>query len=183
MLVAARRAEPRLLLLIADAHRLPLRDEAVHRVTCVTALHLFAEPLRALREAVRVTRRGGRVVFTTWAAGGWSSGRRLREAAAAQGLACHDPNERTGTPEAARALAIAAGLADVQVAHCRHTEPLAESEGVWERLLATAQARPVRAAPPQVQQRVREAVEQDLASEEHVVLLVTGTPQTSMPRR
>jgi len=183
MLRAARHADPRLLVLQVDAHHLPLRDHAVDLLTCVTALHLFAEPLRALRQAVRVTKPHGRVVFTTWSANGWSHGRRLRAAATAERLTCTDPHAASGTPEAAARLAEAAGLMDVQVRECRHREPLPTSAGIWEHVLGTPQAEPVRAAPAAAQQRVRERFEADLTDVEHVLLLVSGVPQTSMPSR
>jgi ubiquinone/menaquinone biosynthesis C-methylase UbiE len=98
MLRQARRSDPRLHTLRADAHHVPLRDRSVDRVTCVTALHLFHDPSRALREAARTCRPDGRVVFTTWAADGWSARRALRQAAAEEGRQLADPYEQRAHP-------------------------------------------------------------------------------------
>ncbi|MGI8535141.1 MAG: class I SAM-dependent methyltransferase [Mycobacteriales bacterium] len=72
MLLRAKQADPRLHVVRGDAHRVPLAAATVDRVICVTALHLFTQPAGALLEAVRVCRAGGRVVFTTWSADGWT---------------------------------------------------------------------------------------------------------------
>ncbi|WEG10311.1 methyltransferase domain-containing protein [Microbacterium horticulturae] len=70
MLAVARTAEPRIDWVEADAATLPLDDASVDLVTCVTALHLFAEPDRAIEEWARVLRPGGRVVAATFVSGG-----------------------------------------------------------------------------------------------------------------
>jgi len=44
-----------------DVHRLPFRDRSFDRVTCRAAAHHFADVPRALAEAGRVLRRGGRL--------------------------------------------------------------------------------------------------------------------------
>jgi len=44
-----------------DAHDLPAADRSFDLVTCRAAAHHFVDPSRALREAVRVLRRGGRL--------------------------------------------------------------------------------------------------------------------------
>ncbi|MGH2973694.1 MAG: class I SAM-dependent methyltransferase, partial [Solirubrobacterales bacterium] len=50
--------------LVADAEGLPLADESVDAVLCECALCLFPDPLRALGEAVRVLRPGGRIAVS-----------------------------------------------------------------------------------------------------------------------
>ena len=176
MLRRAHEAEPRLHLVRADAHLVPLRADAVDRVTCVTALHLL-DPTTALQEAVRVCRPGGRVVFTTWAAGGWSTSRHLRAAAARHGIEVPDRHARTGTPDAARHLAVAAGLSRLDVETVRTSERIVE-QGVWERLTAQHPQADV----PQVRADF-EAVLADDPVVEHVLLLVSGVVQTSSPSR
>lgn len=54
----------------ADATSLPVAGASVDLVTCVTAVHLFAEPARAVGEWARVLRPGGRVVTATFVSGG-----------------------------------------------------------------------------------------------------------------
>jgi len=70
MLAVARTAEPRIDWIEADAAALPLDEGSVDLVTCVTALHLFAEPDHAIAEWARVLRPGGRVVAATFVSGG-----------------------------------------------------------------------------------------------------------------
>ncbi|WP_418277158.1 class I SAM-dependent methyltransferase [Isoptericola jiangsuensis] len=64
--IAALRAE----LVLADAADLPLPDGSADLVTCVTALHLFADSGAALREWARVLAPTGVVVTATFAAFG-----------------------------------------------------------------------------------------------------------------
>ncbi|MEQ6898310.1 methyltransferase domain-containing protein [Microbacterium sp. KR10-403] len=70
MLAVARNAEPHIDWIEADAAALPLDDASVDLVTCVTALHLFAEPDHAIAEWARVLRPGGRVVAANFVSGG-----------------------------------------------------------------------------------------------------------------
>lgn len=77
MLAVARELSPEIELLAGDAHSLPFSDGEFDVVACGLALSHFQEPLRALSETLRVLRRGGRLVASTWGAGGEtpSSGR------------------------------------------------------------------------------------------------------------
>lgn len=68
MLAVAREALPQAQLVQADATALPVAHESASLVTCVTALHLLAEPQVAFDEWARVVRRGGRLVTATFAA-------------------------------------------------------------------------------------------------------------------
>ena len=68
MLAVARAALPQAHLVQADAAALPVGVGSVDLVTCVTALHLLAEPELALDEWTRVLRTGGRLVTATFAA-------------------------------------------------------------------------------------------------------------------
>jgi ubiquinone/menaquinone biosynthesis C-methylase UbiE len=63
MLHRARRRDPRLVLLRADAGRLPLRDGTVDAVTFHSVLYLLPDRAAVLRETARVLRPGGRVVL------------------------------------------------------------------------------------------------------------------------
>ncbi|QAY61448.1 methyltransferase domain-containing protein [Microbacterium protaetiae] len=70
MLSVARSALPSAEWIEADATSLPVAAASIDLVTCVTALHLFAEPARAIAEWARVLRPGGRVVTATFVSGG-----------------------------------------------------------------------------------------------------------------
>jgi len=83
-----------------DAQRLPFDDGAFDLVTCVTGLHLMADPAAALAEWRRVLAHGGRVVVATFAS----------DAPAGVPRDADDPHARVGTPELLAGLADAAGL-------------------------------------------------------------------------
>lgn len=70
MLAVARQRSPEIDFRSADAHALPFADEEFDVVVCGLALSHFQEPLEALGEAWRVLRDGGRLVASTWGAGG-----------------------------------------------------------------------------------------------------------------
>lgn len=65
---AAQRLQRRILLLRADARRLPLEDASVTRVMCFNGLHVMPEKLAVLREFRRVLKPGGRLLGTVLAA-------------------------------------------------------------------------------------------------------------------
>ncbi|MGQ9629882.1 MAG: class I SAM-dependent methyltransferase [bacterium] len=48
---------------VADVESLPFRDESFDLVTCRSAFHHFADPIRALREMKRVMRVNGRIAL------------------------------------------------------------------------------------------------------------------------
>ena len=73
MLTALRSGEPPIIVLQADAHRLPFRDRAVDGVLFVTSLEFFEDPGVALAEAIRVSRQGLMLlVLNRWSLGGLS---------------------------------------------------------------------------------------------------------------
>lgn len=74
MLAVARAAVPQAQLVQADAAALPVTPGTVDLVTCVTALHLLAEPETAFDEWARVLRPGGRLVTATFAADAGDTG-------------------------------------------------------------------------------------------------------------
>lgn len=169
MLGQARRQDDRVMAVRADVHRVPLKDRSADRVTCVTALHLFHDPQRALREAARTCRPDGRVVFTTWAADGWSTSRLLRAVARAHGIDLTDHDALTGTADAAADLARAGRLTPVVVQELRHVEPRTEDvDAAWARV--TANRPPL---PPAVEAAFREGLGDEV---ERRLLLVTCRP-------
>lgn len=73
MLAEIQARHPRIPAVLADAHRLPLPDVAIDVVLFITTLEFLEAPLAAVREAVRVARRGLiLIVLNRWSAGGLS---------------------------------------------------------------------------------------------------------------
>lgn len=73
MLAELRTRHPELAAVLGDAHRLPLPDASRDLVVFVTTLEFLEDPLAALREAVRVARRGLiLLVLNRWSVGGLS---------------------------------------------------------------------------------------------------------------
>lgn len=67
MIAIAKTMWPRIEFREGDAQSLPFADETFDRVVANFALLHLAEPERAMREASRVLKSGGRFGFTTWA--------------------------------------------------------------------------------------------------------------------
>lgn len=67
MVAQARRLHPAVEFREGDAQALPFEAEGFDAVVCAYGLLHFAEPERALAEARRVLRRGGRIAFCVWA--------------------------------------------------------------------------------------------------------------------
>jgi SAM-dependent methyltransferase len=91
LLAIARDRLPRADLREADMESLPFGDAAFDAVTGVNAFQFAGDPRRALREAARVTRPGGRVVASLFAAPERSQGTVAHEA-----MTALIPSERAG---------------------------------------------------------------------------------------
>jgi len=113
--------------LVMDAMRLAFADAAFAKVVCIqNGISAFGEDRGGLlREALRVTRPGGKVLFSSYAAGIWPERLRWFEAQSAAGLLGPIDREQTGngrivcsdgfltgtvTPEELQALGRAQGL-------------------------------------------------------------------------
>ena len=73
MLGEARRRFPSISFIPGDAHDLPFRDRSVDAVVLVATLEFLEDPIRALREAVRVARHGvTAIVLNRYSVGGLS---------------------------------------------------------------------------------------------------------------
>src|SRR5271163_2855691 len=68
MVALARADHPGIRFEEGDAEVLPFADETFDAVVANFGIHHVPDPIRALREARRVLRPGGRVAFTSWAA-------------------------------------------------------------------------------------------------------------------
>ncbi len=67
MIEQARRRYPQIDARVANASSLPFPDQSFDAVTLPFRLHHMAEPMKALAEAHRTLRPGGRVALTVWA--------------------------------------------------------------------------------------------------------------------
>ena len=69
MLAVARRELPQAEFIEGEAERLPVADASADLVTCVTALHIFADPLAVFEEFARVLAPEGTLVTASFAHG------------------------------------------------------------------------------------------------------------------
>jgi SAM-dependent methyltransferase len=70
MLAVARELAPEIEFRLADAHALPFEACEFDAVACGLSVTHFGEPAKALGEALRVLREGGRFVASAWGGGG-----------------------------------------------------------------------------------------------------------------
>ncbi len=78
MLAESHRRHPELPVVLGDGHTLPFRDGAVDVTVFVTTLEFLERPAVALRESVRVSRRGLAILaLNRWSLGGLSRRWRL----------------------------------------------------------------------------------------------------------
>ena len=85
MVAQARQRHPSLVFEQGDAETLPFGDQTFDRVVCGFGVHHFPDPIRALAEAHRVLRPGGRLAFSVWAAEGHAPTRLLVDSIRAHG--------------------------------------------------------------------------------------------------
>ena len=70
MIAAAKERFPSLSFIEAEAERLPFADGSHEAVVIGFGVHHFPSPLKAVQEAHRVLRAGGRLAFTVWSSSG-----------------------------------------------------------------------------------------------------------------
>ena len=141
-----------------DASALGLPDRSADAVACGFGLPYFREPLRALREAVRVARPGAPVVWTAWGAP-WLGlpGERFRAALIRNDVPPPLP-ALVHTPESLARLAFRAGLDDVVIEEHEIDYAYPSFDAWWEMLRAfallvsvdAAAAQPPPETPPHV---------------------------------
>lgn len=133
MLAVARTRHPAIPFEEADAEVLPFAADSCDAVLSNFGVHHFPDPARALGEAKRVLRPGGRIAFTSWAAPPENRAWKLLfDAIAAYG----DPEAAKAPPsggglrraEDALALLAAAGFAGIAARTIERRWPLAAAE-------------------------------------------------------
>jgi ubiquinone/menaquinone biosynthesis C-methylase UbiE len=159
MLAEARRAYPRLRFDEGDAEALPYPEQSFDWVVANFGMHHIPRPEKALVEAQRVLRPGGRIAFTTWAAPDENvAWRLLFEAIGAHGnmQAANAPPSggNLGTPEAALRLLQEAGFTDCRAVLasrewvvCEPREIIVALERGTARTAALIAAQPAQARP------------------------------------
>jgi SAM-dependent methyltransferase len=176
LLEIARERLPRADLREGDMEALPFKDAAYDAVTGVNAFQFAGDPRRALREAARVTRAGGRVVASLFASPERSQGTVAHEAMSALippgHTADHAPYALSAPGNLESALADVglhlAGCGEV-VCHWRYADM---DEAVRALLCSAGGARAAEAAGPQaVRQILHQALAQFLDPETGAVTL------------
>ena len=156
-----------------DAERLPFADASFDAVVAGFVVNHLPRPERALAEFVRVVRSGGRVAVTVW-----DRPERMRLLGvlgeAVEGTeGVRDPDLRSGGPDPSRfaddaelaALLSGAGLADAEVRSIAFEQEVADTDELWEGLLAgtVRTAALIERQPEPVRRRIRAALEKAVA--------------------
>jgi SAM-dependent methyltransferase len=164
MLAIARRRHPNLRFVHADAEQLPFDDDSFEAVVGGFVVNHLPRPERALCEAVRVLRTGGRVAYSVW-----DRPERMRviglasDAIVAAGVE-HPAPIPSGGPDPYRfadrskfeALLHGAGLTEVAVDSVEFTHRVGNDEELWRGLLASTvrSAATIRAQPEAARERI-----------------------------
>jgi SAM-dependent methyltransferase len=156
-----------------DAERLPFGDASFDAVVAGFVVNHLPRPERALAEFARVVRPGGRVAVTVWDRPG-----RMRllgvlgEAVERTEGVC-DPSLPSGGPDpfhfaddaALAELLSGAGLAEAEVRSIAFEQEVADTDELWEGMLAGSvrTAALIERQPEPVRRRIRAALEQAVA--------------------
>ncbi len=153
----------------ADAEHLCVPDASFDRVLAGLALFMFPHPDAALAEVRRVLRPGGRVVLSVW-------GARDEVPLIARAQDCiarllpapkvaRPSVFRFGDPAVLEAALAAAGFGDVHITPCRFSCTFADAAEYWQAFLdlAGGAAEALARLPDATQQRLRDAVTDELA--------------------
>lgn len=152
----------------ADAEHLCLPDAAFDRVLAGLALFMFPHPERALAEARRVLRPGGRLVLSVW--GNADEVPLITRAQACIARLLPPPRVarpsvfRFGAPEVLEAALSDAGFADIRITPCRFSCRFDNAQAYWDAFLSLAggAAEALAQLPEPMQQRLRAAVADEL---------------------
>lgn len=148
-----------------DAEALDFERESFHAVICSFGVNHLPDPDKALREAARVLRRGGRLAFSMWCAPGKSKFHQLvLESIRAHGtldlpLPPAPPPFRFSEPAACVAALRAAGFDDPQVAEIALVfRPRAPSEVLALTMCAVRLQMMIELQSAEARERIRQAI-------------------------
>jgi SAM-dependent methyltransferase len=173
MVAVARAGYADIEFLRGDAERLPFGDASFDAVVAGFVVNHLPCPERALAEFARVVRPGGRVAVTVW-----DRPERMRLLGvlgeAVQGTeGVRDPGLRSGGPDPFRfaddaalaALLSGAGLAEAEVRSIAFEQEVADTDELWEGMLAGSvrTAALIQRQPEPVRRRIRAALERAVA--------------------
>ncbi len=152
----------------ADAEHLSLPDEAFDRVLAGLALFMFPHPERALAEARRVLRPGGRIVLSVWGAAAEVPLISRAQACIARILppprVARPSVFRFGEPAVLETALAGAGFSDIRITPCRFVCRFDSAAHYWDAFLSLAggAAEALARLPEELQQKLRSAVEHEL---------------------
>lgn len=198
MVAEARKRVPAGEFEVGDAEALPFADASFEAVTCAFGVLHLPEPARALAEAFRVLRPGGRYAWTVWC----GPERAELSAIAQRAMAEHadmnvpmppaPPRDLFSSAERAREALERVGFVDVTDAEVPLTFRADSAEAVWEWFdqgtVRTAAL--LHRQTPEVQARVREAilagaaryaVDGKLTIPNHAILHAARKPERTRP--
>jgi SAM-dependent methyltransferase len=156
-----------------DAERLPFGDASFDAVVAGFVVNHLPHPERALAEFARVVRPGGRVAVTVWDRPGRMRLLGVLGEAVERTEGVRDPGLPSGGPDPFRfaddaplaALLSGAGLAEAEVRSIAFEQEVADTDELWEGMLASSvrTAALIERQPEPVRRRIRAALEQAVA--------------------
>jgi SAM-dependent methyltransferase len=174
MIAVARTRYPELEFQQGDAERLPFADESFDAVVAGFVVNHLPRPEGALAEFARVLRRGGRVAVAVWDRPGRMRLLGVLTEAIERTVGVRDPGPPSDGPDPFRfadkaafaALLSGAGLAGVEVRSIGFEERVADTNELWEGMLAGSvrTAAAIERQPESVRRRIRGELEDVVAS-------------------
>ena len=156
-----------------DAERLPFADASFDAVVAGFVVNHLPRPERALAEFARVVRPGGRVAVTVWDRPARMRLLGVLGEAVERTEGVRDPGLPSGGPDPFRfaddaalaALLSGAGLAEAEVCSIAFEQEVADTDELWEGMLAGSvrTAALIERQPEPVRRRIRAALEQAVA--------------------
>src|SRR3954451_13907224 len=173
MVAVARARYPKIEFQPGDAERLPFADESFDAVVAGFVVNHLPRPERALAEFARVLRPGGRVAVPVWDRPGRMRLLGVLTEAIERTVGVRDPGLPSGGPDPFRfadkaalaALLSGAGLDGVEVRSIAFEQEVADTDELWEGMLASSvrTAALIERQPEPVRRRIRAALEKAVA--------------------
>ena len=170
MVIEARRRHPGVEFVEGDAERLALSDSSFDAVVFNFGMLHFAQPERALSEAHRVLKTGGRIGFTVWAAPDKAKGFSIILAAIQKHgdlnvpIPPGPPFFRFSDPEESKAVLRATGFSEPRVEEVPQTWKLSSPDELFNVMYhaSVRNAALLRAQKPEVLESIRAEIRQEV---------------------